>query len=222
MFLLSLALAPGFAISIFIYWKDKFEKEPRALLIKSFLLGMISTVPAAFFELFFNRYVLPEPDEIISIGVYSFAGIGIIEEGCKYFFLRSYAYRKSEFNEPFDGITYAVMVSMGFATLENLLYVFQQGAGTAITRMFTAVPAHATFGIIMGYFLGLEKMKGKKYFGLAGLLLAATLHAAYDFFLLTSYIPGMWLGAVLSVFIGIRFSLRAIRLHQNDSPFKNK
>lgn len=220
MLLLTLALAPCFAIVIFIYRKDKFEKEPKLLLIKSFLLGALSTIPTAFSEAFLKDNVLPVPVDIVTIAIFSFLGIGIVEEGFKYFFIRIYPYRKKEFNEPFDGIIYSVMVSMGFATLENLMYVYQHGFATAVTRMFTAVPAHATFGIIMGYFLGIEKMSGKKSYGMIGLLLAATLHASYDFFLLTTFIPGMWLGAVFSLFIGVRYSLRAIRIHQSGSPFQ--
>lgn len=220
MILLTLALAPCFAIIIFIYRKDKFEKEPKLLLIKSFLLGAFSTIPAAFCEAFLKESILPVPVDVFTFVVYSWLGIGIVEESFKYFFIRIYPYRKKEFNEPFDGITYSVMVSMGFATWENLIYVYQHGFATAVTRMFTAVPAHATFGIIMGYFLGIEKMKGKKYFGFIGLLLAATLHASYDFFLLTTFIPGMWFGAVFSLYIGVRYSLRAIRIHQSGSPFQ--
>ena len=220
MLLFTLALAPCFAIVIFIYSKDKFEKEPKLLLIKCFLLGAISTIPTAFSEAFLKDNILPVPVDIVTIAIFSWLGIGIIEEGFKYFFIRIYPYKKKEFNEPFDGITYSVMVSMGFATLENLIYVYQYGFTTAVTRMFTAVPAHATFGIIMGYFLGIEKMSGKKSFGLIGLFLAATLHAFYDFFLLTTYIPGMWFGALFSLYIGVKYSIRAIRIHQSDSPFK--
>jgi RsiW-degrading membrane proteinase PrsW (M82 family) len=207
MILLTLALAPCFAIIIFIYRKDKFEKEPKLLLIKSFLLGALSTIPAAFCEAFLKESILPVPADVFTFVVYSWLGIGIVEEGFKYFFIRIYPYKRKEFNEPFDGITYSVMVSMGFATLENLIYVYQHGFATAVTR-------------IMGYFLGIEKMKGKKYFGFIGLLLAATLHASYDFFLLTTFIPGMWFGAVFSLYIGVRYSLRAIRIHQSGSPFQ--
>jgi RsiW-degrading membrane proteinase PrsW (M82 family) len=112
------------------------------------------------------------------------------------------------------------MVSMGFAFVENLMYIINSGYATGFMRMFTAVPAHATFGIIMGYYLGLQKMNGNKWIGIQGLLLAAGLHAAYDFFLLAGNIPGLWTGALLSLLLGIRFSLKAIKLHQEASPFR--
>lgn len=216
---IGLAFAPVIAICIFIYWKDKFEKEPKKLLIFCFFLGAISTIPALLLEIAARKILLP-PVNLLLLAVYSWAGIGIIEEGCKYFFIRIVPYRNKSFNEPFDGITYSVMVSMGFAGLENLSYILEGGPGVGIIRMLTAIPAHASFGIIMGYYLGLQKMNGDRNLGLKGLLFAATLHAAYDFFLLADSITGMWVGALISLIAGVNFSLRAIKLHQNISPFK--
>lgn len=149
-------------------------------------------------------------------------GIGLVEEYSKYFFVRYYAYKKPAFNEPFDGITYCVIVSMGFATIENFMYVFQHGFGTAVLRMFLSVPAHAVFGVIMGYHLGLQKHYGKKHAGAYGLMLAAGLHGLFDFFLFQSYIPGMFLGALASFYFGVRYSLRAIKMHNDLSPFNGK
>jgi RsiW-degrading membrane proteinase PrsW (M82 family) len=148
-------------------------------------------------------------------------GIGLVEEYSKYFFVRYFAYKKSAFDEPFDGITYCVIVSMGFATLENFMYVFQNEDGfkVALMRMVFSVPAHAVFGVIMGYHLGLQKHYGRKSAGVYGLMLAAGLHGLFDFFLFQSYIPGMFLGAVASLIFGLRYSLRAIRMHSEISPF---
>lgn len=220
MLLFALAVAPGLAISIYIFWKDKFEKEPKRLLLFSFVLGILSVIPAIALEIFSDTIFANRGNNIFQTALYAWLGIGLIEEGCKYLFIRFFAYRSKSFNEPFDGITYSVMVAMGFATIENVMYVIDGGYGVGILRMFTAVPAHAAFGVIMGYYLGLEKTEGKKRFGIAGLLVATTFHAAYDFFLIADYIPGMWIGAVLSLYFGIRFSLRAIKLHQQSSPFR--
>ena len=87
--------------------------------------------------------------------------MALVEEFSKYIIVRFYAQKKNEFNEPFDGIVYAVMVSMGFAALENILYTYQYGFGVGVTRAFTAVLAHATFGVIMGYFMGKAKFSNK-------------------------------------------------------------
>ena len=136
--------------------------------------------------------------------------------------MRFYAQKNNEFNEPFDGIVYAVMVSMGFAALENILYTFQYGFGVGVTRAFTAVPAHATFVIIiMGYFMGKAKFSNNRIkFNLLGLLFAILFHGSYDFFLFINFIPGIYIGALISLLIGVIFSKKAITRHQNSSSFK--
>lgn len=220
----AMAAAPGLAICIYIYWKDKFDPEPRGLLIKSFFLGIGSVV----MTLLISEIILPpfgfesESRNMIWSLISCTLGIGLVEEYSKYFFVRYYAYRKPAFNEPFDGITYCVVVSMGFATIENFLYVFEHGFETAVLRMFLSVPAHAVFGVIMGYHLGLQKHYGRKYAGAYGLMLAAGLHGLFDFFLFQSYIPGMYLGALVSFYFGVRYSLRAIKMHNDISPFNGK
>ena len=222
----ALAAAPGLAICIYIYWKDKFDPEPRSLLVKSFFLGIGSVI----MTLLISAIILPQfgfEHESTNL-VWSLAscvlGIGLVEEYSKYFFVRYFAYEKSAFDEPFDGITYCVIVSMGFATLENFMYVFQNEDGfkVALMRMVFSVPAHAVFGVIMGYHLGLQKHYGRKSAGVYGLMLAAGLHGLFDFFLLQSYIPGLFLGAVASLFFGLRYSLRAIKMHSEISPFNGK
>ena len=220
MFLGVLALAPGLAIIIFIYWKDKFEKEPKRLLALSFLLGALSIIPAIILEMIFSNYAESIPIYLISNAVKAVLVVGLAEEGSKYFMARYFLFPRRAFNEPFDGITYCVMISMGFATIENVMYVMDGGVTTALLRMVTAVPAHATFGIIMGYYLGLKKFDSEnRYYGLKALGFAALLHGAYDFFLFINYYPGMAIGALLSLRYGIIFSRKAIKLHQQASPF---
>jgi len=219
--LLALAIAPGIAIAVLIYVKDKFDREPKKLLIISFALGMISILPAIVAEALSGVQNF-DTSSLELTAFYSFGIIGIAEEGSKFIMLRFYAYPKKAFNEPFDGITYSVMVSMGFATVENILYAFQFGIGNTIVRMFTAVPAHATFAIVMGYYAGLAKFSGAeaKYL-FRGVIYAALLHGAYDFFLLQQYIPGMTFGALVSLYFGLRFSRKAIRSGLKESPFRN-
>jgi protease PrsW len=114
------------------------------------------------------------------------------------------------------------MVSMGFATIENILYVAQGGIGVAILRIFTAVPAHATFGVLMGYFVGLAKFKGMQTgpYLLLGLITAILFHGAYDFGLFTGNGYFIIFGALASLVVGIILSLKAIRIHQEGSPFR--
>ncbi|MEI6816687.1 MAG: PrsW family glutamic-type intramembrane protease [Bacteroidota bacterium] len=213
--LIALSVAPGLAIGIFIYWRDKFEKEPILIMATCFILGMISILPAIYFEnlpdtLGFNE----NPYSISNTLISSYLFTGFVEEFCKFFFLLLFAYPRKAFSEPYDGITYAVMVSLGFATIENLHYVLKGGIDVALLRMFTAVPAHATFGVLMGYFTGLAKFRNhKKSYLLLGLLVATLFHGTYDFFLLLQIIPGLYLGAIISLVAGILFSIKAIQIH---------
>ena len=181
-----LAIAPGVAISAYIIFKDEYNREPRKHLIISFLLGALSIIPAMLLE-------LPIPFTEQSLFFQSTLGsalkaylmVALPEEVCKYFMLKKYAYQQPEYDEPFDGIVYAVMVGMGFATVENIIYVYEYGVATVVVRMFLAVPAHATFAIIMGYFMGKAKFSQKRetYLLLAGLFWAVAFHGSYDFFL---------------------------------------
>ena len=221
--LLLLAVAPIMAIIVYIYFKDKFEKEPVMFLFKNFTLGATASILMTFALSALLFLIIPITDgkSLVQIFVKAFFVVGLVEEFSKYIIVRYYAQRNKEFNEPFDGIVYAVMVSMGFAALENILYVFQHGVATGITRAFTAVPAHATFAILMGYFMGKAKFsKNKTELNLLGLLVATIFHGAYDFFLFINFIPGIATGAFVSLIIGIVLSKKAIKKHQQSSQFK--
>ena len=140
----------------------------------------------------------------------------------KFLFISGLLYRSSHFNEPFDGIIYSLMVGMGFALTENIFYVFQGDGGTALVRMFSAVPAHAVFAIIMGFFLGEAKLEHRHTFlyGFTALATATIAHGIYDYFLFISFIPGIWIGAVVSLIVGYFISRKAMEIHQEASPFR--
>ncbi len=219
--LLSLALAPGIAIAVYIYLKDKHEREPFRLLALSFFYGVLSTIVTLLISLPAQYLLILREDDVTHQFINAFFKVAFIEELSKFLFIRFILFPNKNFNEPFDGIVYAVMVGMGFATLENILYVFEFGYTTGILRMFTAVPAHATFAILMGYFLGKAKfsLDKKMYYSFVGLFVATLFHGAYDYFLFISYIPGVWVGAIISLLVAFFLSRKAIRLHQQSSPF---
>ena len=222
--LLALALAPGIAIGIYIYLKDKHEREPLSLLLISFFYGVLSTAVTLTISLPLDYIItIKEHDAVQQFGN-AFFKVALIEEFSKFIFIRFILYRNKNFNEPFDGIVYACMVGMGFATLENILYVFQYGAPTGFVRMFTAVPAHACFAVLMGYYLGKAKFTHHKeiYYSFVALLIAAAFHGAYDYFWFIAYVPGIWIGAIVSLIAALILSKRAIRIHQQASPFINQ
>ncbi len=222
--LLVASLAPVALVIGYVYRKDKYEKEPRHLLVYSFLLGaFVSVILTFLLNAIFGIFLHLENEySILEQFVQAFVVVALIEEFSKYVIVRYYSQPKAHFNEPFDGIIYAVMVSMGFAASENILYVFQGGLQTAALRAFTAVPAHAVFGIIMGYFMGKAKFNGSpKMDNLMGLFLAIIFHGFYDFFLFIDFIPGIWVFAFISLIVGLILARKAIRIHQENSFFKD-
>jgi len=221
--LLLLAVAPSMIIIVYIYFKDKFEREPWGLLIKNFILGATVSIILTFAIGRLVSDLLSPLDEnaIFDMFIKAFFVVALVEEFSKYVIVRYVAQRNKEFDEPFDGIVYAVMVSMGFATLENVLYVYSYGFETGVLRAFTAVPAHATFAILMGYYMGKAKFSDNKFvLNLTGLLVATLFHGAYDFFLFINFVPGIAIGAFVSLLIGILLSRKAMKLHQKNSLFK--
>ncbi len=219
--LLAIALAPGAAIAVYIYLKDKHEREPVGLLVKSFFYGFLSVILTLLISIPIDSIIPINESSIGEQAVHAFLIVALIEEFSKFVFVRWVLYYNTNFNEPFDGIVYAVMVSMGFATFENVMYAFNEGIGTAIFRMFTAVPAHATFAILMGYYLGKAKFEHKKsYYTYYALGVATLFHGAYDYFLFISFVPGIGLGALASLAVGVWLSRKAIKIHQHASPFQ--
>lgn len=186
--LLYLALGPGIALAVYIYYSDKWEPEPKALVIKSFLLGGLACFPSYFFEdavLEFLGWEGIIGSEDYSpwwhIPVYAFFGVALAEELCKFLFLKAFIYDSREFSEPFDGIVYGGMVGCGFATVENLFYVLPLGQEVGIVRMFTAVPSHVFEGMILGYFMGQSKFSlASENDLMKGLGLVIVLHGIYD------------------------------------------
>ncbi|MGQ0739242.1 MAG: GNAT family N-acetyltransferase [Bacteroidota bacterium] len=224
---IALAIAPGLAICLFIFHRDAYNREPKLNLIVSFFLGVLSIIPAFFIE---KAFVDNFGTGLVDQAVKAFFIVALTEELCKFTALRFYSYRQRSFDEPFDGIVYSVMVSMGFATLENILYVsnsiqYGQGYQVALLRMFLSVPAHATFGVLMGYHIGRAKFETNRTAALTilGLFWAVFFHGAYDAFLFWQQSPEiepyvsdilLFLGAVISFIVALRLSWKLIAKHR--------
>ncbi|HSU26825.1 MAG TPA: PrsW family glutamic-type intramembrane protease [Chitinophagaceae bacterium] len=224
---IALAIAPGIAIILFILYKDRYNKEPRQVLAISFILGCLAILPAIGFEGAFDKTL---DGSVGGVAVFSWLVVGFSEEFSKFLGLRLYSYNQKAFDEPLDGIVYSVIVSMGFATVENIMYVTkyaQAGLGleVGLRRMFLSVPAHASFGVIMGYFVGKAKFNSRNSFMLmlTGLLGAIFFHGAYDFFVFINQYSfvgrqagnGMLAGgAIISLIIALVLSRKLIRSQQ--------
>lgn len=189
---LAIAIIPTIVLCYFVYKKDVLEKEPAKLLVTLFLFGVGSTVPAAFLEQFLLMFVNTKSPNYLDIFITSFLCIALVEEGYKFLFTYIITWKNRNFNQLYDGIVYAVFMSLGFATLENIMYVFQYGTNVGILRALVSVPGHAFFGVTMGYYLGFakyykknnDKPKFKKNIFL-GILMPVIFHGLFDFLLLT-------------------------------------
>jgi protease PrsW len=185
-FLLTVAIGPALFWLIFFYRRDKYASEPLSWIVKIFLLGALITIPVVICE------------SIAGILISEFALFVIvapvIEECGKYFVVTRYVYTTSEFNEPVDGIMYAVAAALGFATVENILYIFSIPLtelptlfSVVFVRAVLSVPGHALFSSIWGHSLGIAK------FGLprdapkiiTALAVAIVFHGLFNFLLLS-------------------------------------
>ncbi len=189
--LLAITVLPVIIIGNYVYKKDR-NSESHKLLLKLFLGGMSSGIMVLLVSEIFNLFpffLTPiEELNLFQLFIYVLIKIAFIEELCKFIFTYFISYNNVEFDEAIDGILYGVFVALGFAFLENLFYVFGYGFSTGLLRAITAVPMHASAGIIMGYYFGLSKMSKynnklsleKKYLVLS-LLIPILLHCVYDF-----------------------------------------
>ena len=184
--LLSIAILPVAGLLIFIYFQDKYQKEPIKSLLKAFFggwlavlmdIGLVTTI-----EYSIGLFpILPD-----TVFYDSFLTAAIPEELCKFLIFMIFIWRDKNFDEYFDGIVYATFIGLGFACVENIEYVFMYGFGAGVSRALFAVPGHFLFGVLMGYFLSLAKFtpeKRKKYIFLC-LLFAIIAHGLYDWLLM--------------------------------------
>ncbi|UPO86437.1 glutamic-type intramembrane protease PrsW [Niallia sp. Man26] len=177
--ILSAGIAPGLALLSYFYLKDQYESEPIALVFRAFITGALLVFPIMFIQ-----YVLRVEEAVPSHLLNSFVTTSLLEEFFKWFILFFTAYQHIEFDEPYDGIIYGVSISLGFATVENILYLVANGVEYALGRALLPVSSHALFGVIMGYYLGKGKFtmpKSKWIF--YSLIVPFILHGIYDYIL---------------------------------------
>lgn len=186
--LLALAVAPGLFLLLYLYLKDRHEPEPLALVTRTFFAGALMAVPVVAV----GEFVLVPAAEAMGLPGgrlwpwwQAFVTAGLLEETCKLAAVWFVAYRNPNLNEPYDGILYAAAASLGFATIENVAYVVPQAdLSVGVARAVLAVPAHAMFGVAMGYYLGRAKFKPpglrRRLMGAAALAVPVVLHGVYD------------------------------------------
>ena len=211
--LIAAAVIPAIVLLVRVYKADRLDREPTGLLISLVLFGILSTFLAMVAErvgmTVLSHFVAE--DSILYNAILYFGIVAFGEEGAKYILLRKRTWNSPHFNCQFDGVVYAVFVSLGFALWENLGYVAMNGIATALVRAVTAVPGHACFGVFMGVFYGAAKrfdgmgrsMQSKHCRHMA-LVLPALIHGTYDFIATFSSAHAGWVfvAFVLIMFFG--------------------
>lgn len=226
------ALLPIMVLLIFIYHKDKYDKEPIGKLLLTFFVGCMSVVPAGLMEQMLSAY---QPEHPILGAIYDgYVVAGLSEELWKLLLLMLVIWRSRHFDEYFDGIVYATYLSLGFACVENVMYVFgsTDPMGTAFMRGLLAVPAHFLFAVTMGYYLSIAKFDPEKRPShlLKAFLFPALLHGTYDALLMVNDALGgntaLVSGVLTLVFIYFdvklwRWGLRRIKRLQERTHEQN-
>ena len=187
---MALAIIPGLLLIIYVYRKDKVEKEPLGLIIRILIYGVISCIAAGFLEQLESQFLPQYPQGSVEYAVQtSFCMAALVEETVKFLAMRLGSWRYQGFNYRFDGIVYGVSAAVGFAVYENVMYVAMYGLQTAIVRAFTAIPLHAFCGVFMGVMYSYSKKASILGQGgtcvmytIFALLLPMLIHGTYDTF----------------------------------------
>lgn len=229
--LIILSILPSFVLAFIIYKYDVIEKEPLKLLRKLFLVGVLSTIISLALELWFDKlfFTKSEPLNYFQLFMKSFFGISIIEEGTKWLFTYFLTWKNKNFNYEYDAIVYSVFIALGFATLENLVAVlskdFSGGIIIALLRSVMAVPGHAFFGILMGYYLGKAKRyrvrrwvhKSKKYLW-SSIAFPILAHGLFDYFLFIENKLGVFLAILLIAYLYVTSYIKVKKVSGQSKP----
>lgn len=228
--LIAAAIIPAVWLLRYVYRADVLEKEPGGLLLSLVLRGIVATFLALLTERLGSSilYLFFKEDTLVPHFLMYFVVVALSEEGFKYLLLYRRTWHSPDFNCRFDGVVYAVFVSLGFALWENIQYVSMMGLFAAAVRALTAVPGHACFGVFMGAWYGMARWyenygeydKSRRYRRLA-LIVPTLLHGCYDFI---ATINGTLFGMIFVVFVVLMFAAArgtVMRLSQDDRYIDN-
>lgn len=232
--LLFLSILPIYLIGLYFYKKDTI-KEPKKLLKKLFISGILAGIIVIILSfsvfIFFPKFINTENLNNIELLIYCFVFIAFIEEITKWFMIYNISYNQKDFDQYYDIILYSVFVGLGFACFENVIYVLgsNQAFQIAILRSLTAIPGHACFQTMMGYFLSNCKFKLHGSFNkniILSIIIPTILHGIYDYLLLSNnlsfviiylfFIIGMFIITVVKIKQSVKYDKK--RINSNICP----
>lgn len=216
------AVLPAAFLLRYIYRHDTVEKEPPSLLALLLIMGVVSALCSGFLENLAETVLkhLVSSSSPIYVVLLAFLVVAVVEEGTKFWLLKRCTWNHPAFNYRFDGIVYAVFVSLGFAAFENIQYVLHYGLSVAVPRALLAVPGHMAFAVYMGLFYGRAKLcegvgdgGGIRINLRRSYLWAVFLHGFYD----TCAMTGTVTASVVFVIFVVVIYLRVFRLLKRES-----
>ncbi|GAF24103.1 hypothetical protein JCM19047_3976 [Bacillus sp. JCM 19047] len=210
------ALAPAMALFSYVYLRDSFSRGAMFLVLRIFIIGALLVLPISVIQ-----FALTEEEMITEPLIKAFLLYGLIEEGLKWLMLFIFAYQHGQLRQPLDGIVFGVALSLGFATVENSLYMIAYGFDHVLPRTLLPTTAHAVYGIVMGYYIGRAKYHRSKrrLFLVLAAVFPMILHGSYDYILMDfghyflllmiPFMVGLWLLAIWKI-------KKANKLNENE------
>lgn len=233
--LFTVSVLPVIILARYVYNRDRNKETPK-MLTKLFLGGILSVILVTVITLVLHMiipiFLVDEANQnLIELIFQAFIAVALIEEWSKWIVLYKMSFNNYEYDETYDMIVYAVFVSLGFAFLENLLYVYSSGVATGFLRGILSIPGHAFFGVFMGYYLNLAKMssikqdeESKNKYLLYSIVIPVLLHGVYDYCLFTQkpLFLFIFLIFVIMFFYNAFKKIKQESLHNIKFKFKNK
>ncbi len=211
------------------YHKDRHLPEPVGHLVLTFFLGIVAAaiskglyIGLGLVSLRFDALLLADTN-MPGLLAYSLLVIGPIEEFAKLLPFVIIVLRFPEFDEPLDGIIYASFVALGYAAVENVLYLEYLTPLEAAARGFAGPVVHMLFASIWGFTTGCAHLRGESLLrGMAkGFVVAAGLHGLYDFIVLQNSLNALPIAAGFIAAIWI-WRLRLMRALHEDAQRKTE
>ncbi len=188
--LIAAAVIPALVLMVWVYKSDRLERELPSMLWRLVKAGVFSSLIAMVAEWILEgalHLFVRNKGTLYNVILY-FVIVAGSEEISKYLLMKRNSWNHPEFNCQYDGVVYAVFVSLGFALWENISYVMNYGFTTALARAVTAIPGHACFGVFMGVFYGIAKryeMQNEEYasktYRRLAVIIPIILHGIYDY-----------------------------------------
>lgn len=211
------SILPGLLWVWYFYRQDRYDPEPKSLILRDFIWGMIIVLPASLLESPFGAF-LSAQTPLLMLLLGTIFVVGLIEEGLKSYVVYRLHFDHPEFDEPVDGIIYGIIVGLGFAAFENLVYTVIYGYQVGLVRAVLTSLAHASFTGIFGYYLSRAKIMADSSLIVRGIILVSLLHGIYDFLVIGGFMGLITIVIVIAILQIYLASL--IKGASEKSPFK--